>query len=262
MFDSIILRFRVAKVQAELNAQINNQSFVNHLCQLPQSLRLINFLSKNAYYRKRKDSAFLMVCALMLEIINDEEQQVEDRAACCDILKERLGRIKRDEAYSAQNMWLVQECERTINFWEVKVNEAFKSSTQSCDKNYEKFNLVYPLIFMQLSLCNLNMVGLCEWASSDNYVLGYIFGLADMADYQVNNGDCSGGSKSLMFIREVFVSVFGKGGEFFLHRAISFQDEQDFIAGRNMGCNDFERWIETQGKWSVIGLASYHFENK
>ena len=118
MFNAIILRFRVAKVQAELQAQINNQALVSHLCQLPVSVELIDFLYRNAYYRKRKDAAFLIVCALMVQIINEISSDIEDRKASYLILKERYERLKCNRHYCIENFLVVGDCEEAIILWE------------------------------------------------------------------------------------------------------------------------------------------------
>lgn len=114
MFKYLLLRFRVAKVQAELMAQIHNQEIVNRLCQLPASIEQIDWLYRNAYYRKRKDVNYLIVCNLLANILNSEISTEEDKRLAFVILSERFDKMTKDNEYCRQNFMLVGDFEQAL----------------------------------------------------------------------------------------------------------------------------------------------------
>ncbi|WP_440500382.1 hypothetical protein [Serratia nevei] len=70
MFDAIVLRLRVARVQAEIVAQlkdcgVRDQDFVNRICQTEESLRLIDTLFKISYYKKSQAAVFLYASTVL-----------------------------------------------------------------------------------------------------------------------------------------------------------------------------------------------------
>ena len=118
MFRYLILRLRVAKVQAELMAQVKNQEAVNNICQNAHSVEFIDLLYRKAYYRKRKDADFLIVCALMVMVINDLTFTEMEREFCYNVLKERFNRMKNDNGYCVANFMVVGDCEEAMLKWE------------------------------------------------------------------------------------------------------------------------------------------------
>lgn len=118
MLNYFFLRFRIAKVQAEMMAQDRNQLAVSTICQKPESLVLIDFLFSNAYYKKRKDANFLVVCALMVMAINSSNFTFREKEYCYFILKERFARMKSDAKYCMDNFMIVGDCEEALALWE------------------------------------------------------------------------------------------------------------------------------------------------
>lgn len=118
MLNYLFLRFRVAKVQAEMMAQDRNQLTVNAICQKPESIELIDFLFSNAYYKRREDAAFLIVCALMVMAINSSNFTLQEKEYCYFILKDRFARMKSDAKYCIDNFMIVGDCEEALALWE------------------------------------------------------------------------------------------------------------------------------------------------
>lgn len=119
MLKYLILKFRVAKVQAELMAQVKNQLYVNAICQKPNSIELIDLLYRKAYYRRRKDAAFLIVCALMVMIINDSGSTKEEKEFCYHVLKDRCLKMQGDTQYRMANFMVFGDCEEALASWEI-----------------------------------------------------------------------------------------------------------------------------------------------
>lgn len=114
MFKYLMLRLRVAKVQAELMAQIHNQEIVNSLCQSPTSIEQIDWLYKNAYYRKRRDVNHLIVCNIMANILNSEVSSEGEKTLAFVVLSERFDKMTKDNEYCQQNFMLVGDFEQAL----------------------------------------------------------------------------------------------------------------------------------------------------
>lgn len=114
MFDYLVRRWRVAKVQAELKAQIDNQQLVNSLCQRKESLELIEYLYRNAYYRKRKDAAFLIVCSLAVMVLTGEEYSEDEKELCYLVLNARYERMRTDNQYCLDNFLIIADFKEAL----------------------------------------------------------------------------------------------------------------------------------------------------
>ncbi len=117
MFDSIVLRFRIAKVQAELKAQHNDQLFVNEICQDYNSVNIINFYFQDSLFRKKKDAAFLVVCAILAKAILSKDMDDSSREVCCLLLRDRVDRINSDSQYASQNSEILRDCNLAFEAW-------------------------------------------------------------------------------------------------------------------------------------------------
>jgi len=100
-------------------AQIKSQLHVNAICQKSKSIELIDFLYRNAYYKRRKDAAFLIVCALMVLIISDTDSTKEEKEFCYHVLKERFIKMQGDAQYRAANFMVFGDCEEALASWEI-----------------------------------------------------------------------------------------------------------------------------------------------
>lgn len=130
MFDAIILRFRVAKVQAEIVAQlkdnrVRDQGFVNRVCQTEGALELINTLFKAASYKKSKEAVFLYATTVLSRSILSKYVDEGDREICYLLL---LGRLQRIDAIGSEfkelHSELIAEINLALRCWEGR----FKSS--------------------------------------------------------------------------------------------------------------------------------------
>jgi hypothetical protein len=106
------------------------------------------------------------------------------------------------------------------------------------------------LIFVQLPFCDLDPIRLSRKLETDDFALGYVFGLADMGNYQFNRG-ATGQEAALSYIRHVFTEALGGGGEANFTRA----------AGRDKGAEELGRWIKSKGQFAPLGLSSHFCED-
>lgn len=110
--------FRVAKVQAELKAQVKDQQIVNRICHRPDSIELIDLLYRHAYYRKRRDVSFLIVSAIMVQLLNNPDTAKDERLLCYKILNERYLKMRTDRDYCINNFKVIADIEEALMSWE------------------------------------------------------------------------------------------------------------------------------------------------
>lgn len=106
--------YHQSKIQAELKAQISEQITVNAICQHPESIEIIVFCSNNAYYRKRKDAAFLTTCSVLMRTLKDESVPMELRKTAWRLLNDRYQRIQLLQDYRTENFLLVADFEYAL----------------------------------------------------------------------------------------------------------------------------------------------------
>jgi hypothetical protein len=116
------------------------------------------------------------------------------------------------------------------------------------------------LIFVQLPFCDLDPIRLSRKLETDDFALGYVFGLADMGNYQFNRG-ATGQEAALSYIRHVFTEALGGGGEANFTRALHVQGVPEFAAGRDKGAEELGRWIKSKGQFAPLGLSSHFCED-
>ncbi|WP_108813403.1 hypothetical protein [Loktanella sp. Alg231-35] len=117
------------------------------------------------------------------------------------------------------------------------------------------------IIFMQLPLCGLDPMSLCARLKHDSFALGYVFGVADMANYQFNQPLPDGQVHTLDFIRHVFVETLGGEGEERFDQALQSQAEPEFASGRQGGANDLGNWLKSRGQVHAVGLSRHVCSN-
>lgn len=112
------------------------------------------------------------------------------------------------------------------------------------------------LIFQQLPLCGLDPPSLAKKLHTDDFALGYIFGMSDMASYQFNQNS-TGQSDALSYIEKVFTETLGGDGVELLERALSIQNAVNFSEGREQGASELGSWIKTKGQIVPLGLTGH-----
>lgn len=115
---------------------------------------------------------------------------------------------------------------------------------------------VMNLIFQQLPFCGLDPLSLAKKLHTDDFALGYVFGMSDMANYQLNK-DSAGQSDAVAYIELVFTEALGGDGPELLEIALSKQSTTDFAAGREQGANELGSWLKTQGQTVPLGLSNH-----
>lgn len=90
MFSYLKAMYHQSKIQAELKAQIHEQTTVNAICHHPESIEIIAVCSTDAYYRKRKDAPFLTTCTVLMRTLKDESVPMVLRKTAWRLLNERV----------------------------------------------------------------------------------------------------------------------------------------------------------------------------
>lgn len=116
------------------------------------------------------------------------------------------------------------------------------------------------IIFLQLPFCDLDPISLCAKLGNDEFALGYVFGVADMANYQFNSASAGDQGEALNYIRHVFVETLGGGGEERFAQALQCQSSSTFAQGRQAGADDLKGWLQTQGQRQALGLSRHFSE--
>jgi len=116
------------------------------------------------------------------------------------------------------------------------------------------------IIFLQLPFCDLDPISLCAKLGNDEFALGYVFGVADMANYQLNSASAGDQGAALDYIRYVFVETQGGGGEERFAQALQCQSSSTFSQGRQAGADDLGGWLQTKGQRYAMGLSRHFSE--
>ncbi|MEJ6404995.1 hypothetical protein [Yoonia sp. 2307UL14-13] len=91
--------------------------------------------------------------------------------------------------------------------------------------------------------------------ADDPMLLGYLFGIADMAYFQTENQQPEGVS-ALDYIAAFFDSLMGLQSENVMSFAMSARVVPAFDQGRRLGADELANWIKTQGQFIPMGLAN------
>lgn len=127
-------------------------------------------------------------------------------------------------------------------------------SGSKSEDQFPQYNVPMTLIFNQLPFCGLDPIQLAEKLEGEEFALGYVFGMADMASYQfgARAGDQS---KSLSYIQKVFTETLGSRADGLLQLALNSQASGMFQKGREIGANELGEWLQTSGQKVPMGLS-------
>lgn len=135
--------------------------------------------------------------------------------------------------------------------------EAYSSRNDSNqDAGESPEGTVMHLIFHQLPLCGLDPLSLAQKLYTDNFALGYVFGMSDMGHYQFNRNS-SAQSDAIAFIGTVFTETLGSHGQELFVAAMSKQSTAIFAEGREQGASELGSWLKSQGQVVPFGLANH-----
>lgn len=118
---------------------------------------------------------------------------------------------------------------------------------------------VMNLIFQQLTICGLDPLSLAKKLHTDDFALGYVFGMSDMANHQFNR-ESTGQPDALSYIGSVFTETLGGDGPELLEIALSRQSTANFAEGREQGASELGSWLKSQGQIIPLGLGN-HFRD-
>ncbi|WP_241184784.1 hypothetical protein, partial [Klebsiella grimontii] len=99
-----------------MNMMISYQELVRTfpICHHPESIEIIAVCSTDAYYRKRKDAAFLTTCSVLMRTLKDESVPMVLRKTAWRLLNERYQRIKLNQTYRIENFLLFADFEYAL----------------------------------------------------------------------------------------------------------------------------------------------------
>jgi hypothetical protein len=117
MFELIKARVYIARVQAELKAQYDDQAFVNRVCQLPENLKQLRVLREQAYYKKERIAPFMNVCHILGESINSDSLSEGDREICASLLAQRLQKAATDPQFRLRHIMIFSDLEEKLKDW-------------------------------------------------------------------------------------------------------------------------------------------------
>lgn len=117
MFSYITRRFFIAKIQAEIIAQHNDQKFVNTVCQTPEIIETLNVIQQHAYYRKDKNAPFLIACFVLGEGLASNSFDEETKSLCAKLLIQRLTKARGDPHFQMRHFSLFSDLEEKIDLW-------------------------------------------------------------------------------------------------------------------------------------------------
>jgi|SRR5690606_14738854 hypothetical protein len=117
MFEAIKLRMYIAKIQAELKAQYNDQAFVNRVCQLPPIMEQLGEIRTKAYYKGQKIAPFLNVCFVLGEAMESDLLTQEDRAICARLLAQRLEKASSNPHFRSRHIMIFGDLENKVSEW-------------------------------------------------------------------------------------------------------------------------------------------------
>ncbi len=120
MFEGIKLRMFFAKIQAELKAQYNDQQFVNRVCQLPPTMRLIAESRDHVYFEGTKIAPFLYVLIVLGEAVTSDLLPEEDRNLSAALLADRLSKANSDPGFRIAHISVIHEAEEKLSEWGAK----------------------------------------------------------------------------------------------------------------------------------------------
>lgn len=116
MFESIRLRYFIAKARADLKVQSNNQKFVNLICELPTNEKLMATLREQAYFLKDKNAHFIVMCIVLGESLTSSELSFEMKLTCSRLLAERMERVSGSQ-FRLRHLMIFGELEEKLLFW-------------------------------------------------------------------------------------------------------------------------------------------------
>lgn len=117
MFEGLKLRMLLAKIQAELKAQYNDQQFVNRVCQLPPTVKLITDSWEGAYFRGTKVEPFLYVLVVLGEAVSSDLLSLDERNLCASLLNDRLSRVRDDIRFISTFGSIYHTAEDRLSEW-------------------------------------------------------------------------------------------------------------------------------------------------
>jgi len=135
-----------------------------------------------------------------------------------------------------------------------------RQATANPETEFPGASTASQIIFLQLPLCDLDPISLCAELGDDEFALGYVFGVADMANYQFNRSAAVDQDAALHYIHHVFVETLGGGGNDRFAQALQSQSSSTFAQGRQAGADDLGGWLQTQGQRHAMGLCRHFSE--
>ena len=143
MFEVLKYRWYLARVQAELKAQYNDQEFVDLICQLPSNQEKLHHLHKHAYYRKEKIAPFMAVCFVLSESLESSVLPHDKKTICAELLGQRLQKISTDPHFRMRHIEFIDELEMKLADWTLQLSkpaatQKIEGTTKNMKRTYKR----------------------------------------------------------------------------------------------------------------------------
>ena len=102
----------LAKIQAELKGQYDDQYFVNTVCQHPEILEMLMVLKDEAYYRKDKNASFITVCTVLGEVAFSNLFASEVKEVAVSLLAQRLLDVEANPQFRHRHIMIFGRLEQ------------------------------------------------------------------------------------------------------------------------------------------------------
>jgi hypothetical protein len=117
MFQAVKNRWFVAKVQAEIMAQHDDQHFVNHICQLPNNIEQLIFMNEHAYFRRDAVAPFIAACHVLCESLSQAEVSDQHKIICAGLLAQRLQKVSSNAQFRLKYLMIFGKMEEDFANW-------------------------------------------------------------------------------------------------------------------------------------------------
>ncbi|MDR6984322.1 hypothetical protein J2X32_002966 [Rheinheimera pacifica] len=114
MFEKFKRKIFLAKIQAELKAQYNDQDFVDTVCQHPKIIEKIKLIKEQAYYRNDKIAPFLTVCFILGEAAFTDDFPKDIREISLSLLAKRLIKVGGDPQFKLRHIMIFGDLEEKM----------------------------------------------------------------------------------------------------------------------------------------------------
>lgn len=137
MFEGIKKRLFFAKIQAELKAQYNDQQFVNRVCQLPPTVKLILDSRNKSYFKGTKIEPFLWCLIVLGEASTSNLLSSENRNLSASLLADRLTKSNSNPSFRIEHSDIISQAEAQLSNWKSTIKQTHRANAGGDSDNID-----------------------------------------------------------------------------------------------------------------------------